>query len=271
MDVNPPILIIDPVMLFREGLSRILCEADFEPVWCSDRPPSEPVTSGTGVMSPVVIVGSGLERAARDIAQVKRHHPTALVVLLVGSNAKDDGTSPLECGADTILNRDSSLDTLIGALKLMKDGVCVISSDLMAAILSDRSRSRALPGIRTQESFNTTSMQTELPSQLSNLSAREFSVLYHLLDGLSNKEIARRLNLAEATIKVHVKAILRKAHVHNRTQVVMWASRQGFRAKHQTVDGSVEQPALNSVIRTNGVGPGYHIELAAAADDGAPT
>jgi two-component system nitrate/nitrite response regulator NarL len=64
-----------------------------------------------------------------------------------------------------------------------------------------------------------------LPQRASGLSARELSVLHWLRDGLSNKEIARALGITEATVKVHVKAILRKVQVRNRTQVAMWASR----------------------------------------------
>jgi DNA-binding NarL/FixJ family response regulator len=64
-----------------------------------------------------------------------------------------------------------------------------------------------------------------LPQRASGLSARELSVLHRLRDGLSNKEIARALGITEATVKVHVKAILRKAQVRNRTQVAMWASK----------------------------------------------
>jgi two-component system nitrate/nitrite response regulator NarL len=55
------------------------------------------------------------------------------------------------------------------------------------------------------------------------LSTREAQILRHLTQGASNKLIARELGLAEATIKVHLKAILRKAKVANRTQAAMWA------------------------------------------------
>jgi two-component system nitrate/nitrite response regulator NarL len=55
------------------------------------------------------------------------------------------------------------------------------------------------------------------------LSPREAQILRHLMQGASNKLIARELGLAEATIKVHLKAILRKAKVANRTQAAMWA------------------------------------------------
>ena len=60
------------------------------------------------------------------------------------------------------------------------------------------------------------------------LSVRERDVLCCLMAGYSNKVIARELDVCEATVKVHVKAILRKLDVSNRTQAAMWASTRGF-------------------------------------------
>ena len=54
------------------------------------------------------------------------------------------------------------------------------------------------------------------------LSDRERTILTHLMEGASNKHIARELNIAEATVKVHVKNLLGKIRVKNRTQAAMW-------------------------------------------------
>jgi len=60
--------------------------------------------------------------------------------------------------------------------------------------------------------------------EASRLSDRETQILRLLTTGASNKLIARELGLAEATVKVHIKAILRKARAENRTQAAMWAT-----------------------------------------------
>jgi two-component system nitrate/nitrite response regulator NarL len=57
-----------------------------------------------------------------------------------------------------------------------------------------------------------------------NLSGREEAILRLLTEGAPNKIIARKLGMAEATVKVHVKAILRKLRAQNRTQAAMWAT-----------------------------------------------
>jgi two-component system nitrate/nitrite response regulator NarL len=63
------------------------------------------------------------------------------------------------------------------------------------------------------------------------LSPREKSILRCLIEGDSNKCIARKIDIAEATVKVHVKAILRKIRVHNRTQAAIWGVNHG--SNHQ--------------------------------------
>ena len=61
-----------------------------------------------------------------------------------------------------------------------------------------------------------------------HLSAREAAVLGCLVEGSSNKVIARKVEMAEATVKVHIKAILRKIRVKNRTQAAIWAISHGL-------------------------------------------
>ena len=63
------------------------------------------------------------------------------------------------------------------------------------------------------------------------LSDREVGILRCLVDGDANKVISRRLNIAEPTVKVHIKAILRKLHVDNRTQAAVWAISKRARAE----------------------------------------
>jgi two-component system nitrate/nitrite response regulator NarL len=64
---------------------------------------------------------------------------------------------------------------------------------------------------------------------LAGLSQREAQILACLLNGTSNKQIANELNIAEGTVKVHLKAIMKKINVRNRTQAAMWAANNGIR------------------------------------------
>jgi two-component system, NarL family, nitrate/nitrite response regulator NarL len=62
------------------------------------------------------------------------------------------------------------------------------------------------------------------------LPPREQEILQTLVTGASNKMIANRLGITEATVKVHLKTLLRKIDVNNRTQAAIWAMNNGFNA-----------------------------------------
>lgn len=68
---------------------------------------------------------------------------------------------------------------------------------------------------------------SELPQRTFGFSSRELELLKHLRAGASNKHIARSIGIAEATVKTHVKAILRKLRVQNRTQAALWVHNNG--------------------------------------------
>jgi two-component system nitrate/nitrite response regulator NarL len=61
------------------------------------------------------------------------------------------------------------------------------------------------------------------------LPGREFEILRHLASGRPNKVIANDLNITEATVKVHVKGVLRKIGAANRTQAAIWALHNGLK------------------------------------------
>jgi two-component system nitrate/nitrite response regulator NarL len=91
---------------------------------------------------------------------------------------------------------------------------------------SDHGSKATLPDENERAIFVTTE-DTVVP----RLSPREKSILLCLVEGDSNKVIARKIDITEATVKVHVKAILRKIRVHNRTQAAIWAMNHGALAR----------------------------------------
>jgi len=77
------------------------------------------------------------------------------------------------------------------------------------------------------EDDNETILVTEIDDPAPQLSPREKLILRCLIEGDANKSIARKMDIAEATVKVHVKAILRKIRVRNLTQVPIWGMNNG--------------------------------------------
>ena len=92
------------------------------------------------------------------------------------------------------------------------------------------------------------------------LSIRQQSILHCLIQGDSNKAIAREMAIAEATVKVHVKAILRRIRVHNRTQAAIWAMSNGpFISATDDASPALEKlPIDSSPVRCAQVLSGEH-------------
>ena len=105
-------------------------------------------------------------------------------------------------------------DALQESLRLVRAGEKVFPSEL-ASYIPAMPSNFAIPEIST-------SALREF-----ELSCREIEILQCLTNGQSNKAIAKNLDIAEATVKVHVKRILRKAHVANRTQAALWGVSKG--------------------------------------------
>lgn len=150
--------------------------------------------------------------------QVKEAHPQARVVALADHFDARFVCLGLAAGLDGFCLTASGREVLIKSFELVMLGETVVPSTMVRSILARATQS--LPDHRD-------SMGSEInPSNLNgcNLTGREAEVLNYLRDGSPNKIIARKLDISEATIKVHVKAVLRKIGAANRTQAAMWAA-----------------------------------------------
>jgi two-component system nitrate/nitrite response regulator NarL len=137
--------------------------------------------------------------------------PRTKVVVLAARMNYDWLRRSFAAGADAYLTRNMSSDALLHSLRLVLTGEKVLPSDLAELLLNGS-------WVVDDEEA------TEPHRDLSSLSERERDVLQHLILGHSNKIIARHLNIAEGTVKVHLKAVLKKLHLSNRTQAAIWAN-----------------------------------------------
>jgi two-component system, NarL family, nitrate/nitrite response regulator NarL len=173
--------------------------------------------------SVLVVLGSGTQPEAvlREIRSHREQRPCDRIVVLSEAEDSDLAISFMGAGADAYLDELIAPELLLEALDLVLMGKSVMPSGMMARILGQKNllAAQALPAA---EKVTPTDMNGGL-----HLSAREAAVLGCLVDGSSNKVIARRVEMAEATVKVHIKAILRKIRVKNRTQAAIWAMNNG--------------------------------------------
>ena len=146
-------------------------------------------------------------------------HPSAKVVVLANHFEMSEMMSVIDAGAHGYCLATIGCEALVKSLELIMLDEIVFPSALFLTNLAAFSRSHEpveapVRIIRTSQADR----------QARNLSSREAEILRCLMLGSPNKVIARELDVAEATVKVHVKAILRKIQVSNRTQAAIWAT-----------------------------------------------
>ncbi len=222
-NVSVPTAIVFPVCtnpLLRFGLENVLCEAGFV-VWHEilDGFSSLPVIEDA-LPALFIIDGSRFAIGTVDlIRRLKAHAPSARIVVL--ASAFDPGviSAAWNAGAQGFCLSTHKHDVLVKSLELVMLGETVIPAEIVlpaAGILPYNSYPESA------ECLN--DMRTDGHS-VRKLSSRESEILTCLKDGAPNKVIARKLNLSEATVKVHVKTILKKIGARNRTQAALWAAR----------------------------------------------
>jgi two-component system nitrate/nitrite response regulator NarL len=134
-------------------------------------------------------------------------------VILTADRSRGSLMKAVGWSVDSYLFKDMSPDALARSFQLVMLGQQIFPTKLMLSMLGT-------PATGTAPST---------PAAAPNgLSPREVQILRHLMNGHSNKAIARELSISEATVKVHLKALLRKVRVNNRTQAAVWALNNGF-------------------------------------------
>ena len=132
----------------------------------------------------------------------------------------------LEAGAAGYLHEEMTTETLIMALELVLRGETVLPSvvvSLLAGNVAAKSQVTVGANAPRRNGAELPIAAEEIKRNDPRLSTRQTAILQALIDGTPNKVIAQQLNVSEATVKLHVKAVLRKINVSNRTQAAVWA------------------------------------------------
>jgi len=248
--MSTPLVVTHPCALVRDGLHQIFTKSQFRPIQIlpalTEEAESYLASAGIciwllGVQQP----GPGINEMVRRVVAANPH---ARVVLLAASYSPEDVVPALESGAGGFLCQDIPSNQLIKSLELIVLGQTVTHPQFhqIAAMMQRAKGSQGLgeAGIVVADEQQTArpaeprqpylvqSASATPPSRPANeptgdpgiaLSRREMAILRTLTEGASNKIIARKLVITESTVKVHMKAILRKLRLQNRTQAAIWA------------------------------------------------
>lgn len=157
------------------------------------------------------------DQSLEDLRALREALPKVRIVLLTDVLDGQQLSAALAAGIDGYLMKEISLEALLQSLGLVMLGEKVFPTDL-ATLLINGTTASVKPGRRV--------VSDEVKER--GLSDREMQILVCLAQGDSNKIIANRLDITEATVKVHVKSLLRKIQASNRTQAAIWAVNQGL-------------------------------------------
>jgi two-component system nitrate/nitrite response regulator NarL len=212
-------IIIGKGILIREGISRILSAKNFR-VSASVSCPDELTGGFRGQQQLFLIVHTSDDfgRAVEQVSLVRDRYPSGRVVVVVDHYKPTEPDMVYQAGAAGYLASDMSCDAFVKSVELVMMGEAVFPPTFLASAL-DTERPRDVAISKQNEDDVLVNPEDGIAPPLS---PRELAILRCLISGNSNKCIARKIDIAEATVKVHVKAILRKIRVQNRTQAAIW-------------------------------------------------
>jgi two-component system nitrate/nitrite response regulator NarL len=213
-------VLLDPNELFREGLRQVLVGTRFRVrrVGCLLDDVLLKIPHNGGPVLVLLGATGSLGYLTPDISRFRAANPNARLVVLGDNCEPEDIPRLFRAGVNGYLSKQATCEILTKSLELVMLGASVLSSEAVLQVFgTDDIRGEA---IRTEGLTAENDRWLEKPRSLSE---REMSILHCLMSGESNKIIARKYGIAEATVKVHIKAILRKISVKNRTQAAVWA------------------------------------------------
>jgi two-component system nitrate/nitrite response regulator NarL len=218
--VIPTALICDSFLL-RSGLQHILRNTPFAIVEAASATgPKRLQYCALDTALLVIEATDNTNRVLEVVRQVRERSPQTRIVALAEQFDLSFVRSAHEAGVIGFCSTPSGPEVLIKSLELVMLGESVLPAAMLRSVLD------AAP--QKQEQPLQDNMAEPKLSDLKEckLSPREAEILGCLTEGAPNKIIARKFDITEATIKVHVKAILRKIGVANRTQAAMWAAQR---------------------------------------------
>ena len=204
------LLIVDDHPLFRKGVIQLI-QATPEFRLVGEAPSGkEGMTLARSLLPDMILLDLNMKdmNGIEVLKTLKDEGLDARIIMLTVSDHADDLMAALQAGADGYLLKDMEPEDLMQQLVEAARGKITISerlTKLLVASLREKSRppSPAEAGLTDQEN----------------------RILEHLIDGKSNKLIARDMDIAEGTVKVHVKHLLKKLNLRSRVEAAVWADR----------------------------------------------
>ena len=212
------VLLIDDHSLVRKGIEELLQSRGIQVV-ASVSSGEEGVRRAREISSDIILLDVKMPRMTgiETLKQLRASGVSTPVVMLTMSREDDDLNAALRGGAQGYLLKDMESEELLPALEAVLRGDNVVARE-MVGTLAHLLRSDA-----------GTDGKTKKPAApFAGLTPRELEILEHLAGGASNKMIANALAITDGTVKLHVKAILRKLGMRSRVEAAVAAVEHGL-------------------------------------------
>jgi len=213
------VLLIDDHALVRKGLEELLRSRGIEVV-ASVGTGEEGINQAVALSPDIILLDirmpgmGGIE----TLEKLRASGVKSSILMLTMSRDDADLRAALRGGAEGYLLKDMNPEDLVPALEAALHGDNVVAKEMIGSL------TRIVQGQKNEPPRRSA-------APLSELTPREMEILSHVAEGQSNKMIARALNITDGTVKLHVKAILRKLGVHSRVEAAVIAVEQGLGRK----------------------------------------
>lgn len=239
------LLVVDDHTLFRRGLIALLLQDGRFAIAGQAGDMGEALRC-CSVAPDVILLDNHLPgvRGVDGIPALKDAYGQARILMLTVSENEDDLAAAMLAGADGYLLKTVETEQLCDSIEKVLAGECVISPDMMTKFVTAFRAQAPAPAsvggaLATKPPLAATASSSAVAlagaaaagsedAALESLSAREREILALIAQGDSNKHIARKLDIAETTVKVHVQHIFRKLQLTSRVQVAVFAAARGL-------------------------------------------
>ena len=221
------LLLVDDHTLFRRGLKALLEQDERFTVSAEAGDVGEALRCLQRERPDVILLDNHLPgvRGVDAIPALKEAAPAARVLMLTVSENENDLAAALQAGADGYLLKTVESDQLADTIVKVVEGESVISPEMLTKLVSVfRSRPATAPVGAPASAPAPLEPPREAAPSADLLSPREREILLLIARGDSNKLIARELDIAETTVKIHVQHILRKLGLSSRVQAAVYAT-----------------------------------------------
>ena len=223
------VFVVDDHTLFRRGLMALIGQDAGLQVIGDASDASEALRQVPQLQPQVILLDNHLPGVlgVDAIAGLRQASPTSRVVMLTVSEDGQDLATALRNGAQGYLLKTMDGELLFEAIRRAARGEPVVSPELLGKLVTAfQSQGAPEPAAVAEGAQGTPAAAASVSASPSPspLSPREEDVLREIARGLSNKEIARALDIAETTVKIHVQHILRKLGLSSRVQAAVYAS-----------------------------------------------